>query len=253
MPEIPGADKFPGQQLHTHNFRTNSNFKDKTVVIMGASASGQDIAREIADVAKKVCSCSSLRTLKSKGCILEQRQAHHCGGPKTCLRRVSITLPRDLQSHALPTELQRRTVQVQFPGYMNPSTETNLQHLTIFLSSQVYFSARSMKFGAKLIIWESSDVVFGEKQNMVRRAAISQIHADGSVSFADGWQAKNVDIIVYATGYHYRFPFLQKSGVVTVTDNRSASILIASMAANSQGHLLGMWNIPRLICQQSST
>ena len=54
IPNIPGADDFPGEQLHSHNFRTNHEFRGKTVVIMGASASGQDIAREIADVAKKV-------------------------------------------------------------------------------------------------------------------------------------------------------------------------------------------------------
>ena len=31
-----------------------------------------------------------------------------------CLRRVSITLPRDLQSHALPTELQRQMLRWNF-------------------------------------------------------------------------------------------------------------------------------------------
>ena len=54
VPNISGTESFPGEQLHTHNFRTNDRFRDKTVVIMGASASGQDVAREIADVAKKV-------------------------------------------------------------------------------------------------------------------------------------------------------------------------------------------------------
>ena len=58
VPEIPGADTFPGQQLHTHNFRTNHDYRNKNVVIMGASASGQDIAREIAEVANKVKSLS---------------------------------------------------------------------------------------------------------------------------------------------------------------------------------------------------
>ena len=63
VPPIPGAADFPGQQLHTHNFRTNHEFKGKTVVIMGASASGQDVAREIADVAKKVGMVVSLEAL----------------------------------------------------------------------------------------------------------------------------------------------------------------------------------------------
>ena len=54
VPAIPGAEEFPGRQIHTHNFRENGPFRGQTVVVMGASASGQDIAREIAEVASKV-------------------------------------------------------------------------------------------------------------------------------------------------------------------------------------------------------
>lgn len=54
VPELPGGRQFRGKQLHTHNFRENGPFQGLRVVIMGASASGQDIAREIAEVADKV-------------------------------------------------------------------------------------------------------------------------------------------------------------------------------------------------------
>ena len=43
-----------GRLLHSHNYRENSNFKGQRVVVMGASASGQDISRDIAQVADKV-------------------------------------------------------------------------------------------------------------------------------------------------------------------------------------------------------
>ena len=43
-----------GRLLHSHNYRENSSFKGQRVVIMGASASGQDISRDIAQVADKV-------------------------------------------------------------------------------------------------------------------------------------------------------------------------------------------------------
>lgn len=55
---------------------------------------------------------------------------------------------------------------------------------------------------------------------MLRRAAISHLSADGTVFFADGWRAEDVDVVIYATGYHYSFPFLQDSAVITVQDNR---------------------------------
>ena len=80
-----------------------------------------------------------------------------------------------------------------------------------------------MKFGSKVIEWEASDETFGECQNMVRRGPILQLGSDRRVLFADGWQAENVDTVVYATGYHYTFPFLENSGLITVQDNRLVS------------------------------
>ena len=53
-PEVKGSDVFPGQVMHSHNYRHNEAFKGQTVVLVGASASGEDICREIAEVADKV-------------------------------------------------------------------------------------------------------------------------------------------------------------------------------------------------------
>eukprot|EP00897_Mesotaenium_endlicherianum_P004155 jgi/Mesen1/3768/ME000205S03029 len=55
---IPGIDSWPGEEMHSHNYRTPDAFTDKTVVVIGAAASGEDIAREIAQVAAEVHMCS---------------------------------------------------------------------------------------------------------------------------------------------------------------------------------------------------
>lgn len=52
--QIPGADRWPGKQIHSHNYRTPEPFQDQVVVIIGSSASAVDISREIASVAKEV-------------------------------------------------------------------------------------------------------------------------------------------------------------------------------------------------------
>ncbi|KAL0040645.1 hypothetical protein WJX79_000450 [Trebouxia sp. C0005] len=57
-PEVKGSDVFPGQVTHSHNYRHNEAFKGQTVVLVGASASGEDICREIAEVADKVYLCA---------------------------------------------------------------------------------------------------------------------------------------------------------------------------------------------------
>lgn len=52
--EIPGMSKWPGKQIHSHNYRVPEPFQDQIVVLIGSSASAVDISREIADVAKEV-------------------------------------------------------------------------------------------------------------------------------------------------------------------------------------------------------
>lgn len=54
IPEIEGIKKYRGQRLHSHDYREPSGFLAKRVVVLGAGASGLDIALDIAKVADKV-------------------------------------------------------------------------------------------------------------------------------------------------------------------------------------------------------
>ncbi len=53
-PEVAGAGDFPGRQMHSHSYRDSRVCAGETVVVVGASASGEDISREIAEVADRV-------------------------------------------------------------------------------------------------------------------------------------------------------------------------------------------------------
>ena len=54
-PIIPGVkDYFNGKIIHSHSYREPAPFKNKRVLVLGASNSGQDIGFEIAGVAKSV-------------------------------------------------------------------------------------------------------------------------------------------------------------------------------------------------------
>lgn len=52
--ELPGAEDYPGRIVHSHSYRDNEAFSGLTVIVIGASASGEDICREIALTADKV-------------------------------------------------------------------------------------------------------------------------------------------------------------------------------------------------------
>lgn len=46
--------KFVGEVSHSHDYRSNERFADKTVACLGAGPSGLDIAIELALVCRKV-------------------------------------------------------------------------------------------------------------------------------------------------------------------------------------------------------
>ncbi|MFN2262365.1 MAG: ArsO family NAD(P)H-dependent flavin-containing monooxygenase [Psychroflexus sp.] len=52
IPEVPGRNKFEGEQIHSSEYRKPENFKDKRVVIVGEGNSGAQILAEVSKVAE---------------------------------------------------------------------------------------------------------------------------------------------------------------------------------------------------------
>ncbi|CAK9321633.1 unnamed protein product [Citrullus colocynthis] len=62
---IGGIDRWPGEQLHSHNYRDPESFRGKVVVLIGYSSSGTDISQELIEVAKEIhIARKSARTTK---------------------------------------------------------------------------------------------------------------------------------------------------------------------------------------------
>ena len=53
-PVFEGQESWSGTTSHSHNYRSPSAFAGKRVVVIGASASGEDISRDVSSVAAKV-------------------------------------------------------------------------------------------------------------------------------------------------------------------------------------------------------
>ena len=58
VPNLPGADSFDGHQLHSHSYRHPEAYRDQRVVLLGARASGVDIAFELGKHARHVHLCA---------------------------------------------------------------------------------------------------------------------------------------------------------------------------------------------------
>ncbi|KAL8119224.1 hypothetical protein AgCh_016660 [Apium graveolens] len=71
-----GMEKWPGKQIHSHNYRVPEPFRDQTVVVIGAGPSSMDISGEIAEVAKEVHISIRSSSLLSKSNIFERLKQH---------------------------------------------------------------------------------------------------------------------------------------------------------------------------------
>ncbi|XP_059651579.1 flavin-containing monooxygenase FMO GS-OX5-like isoform X2 [Cornus florida] len=54
LANLPGIEKWSGNQVHSHNYRVPEPFRNQIVVMVGAGPSAIDISRDIAKVAKEV-------------------------------------------------------------------------------------------------------------------------------------------------------------------------------------------------------
>ncbi|XP_061660350.1 uncharacterized protein LOC133492274 isoform X1 [Syngnathoides biaculeatus] len=57
IPALPGIENFKGQVLHSHAYRSAEPFSSRSVVVLGAKASGIDISLELVKVGAQVTLC----------------------------------------------------------------------------------------------------------------------------------------------------------------------------------------------------
>ena len=58
VPTFPGVEKFPGRVLHAHDFRDANEFAGKTLLLVGASYSAEDIALQCIKYGAKRVNCT---------------------------------------------------------------------------------------------------------------------------------------------------------------------------------------------------
>lgn len=185
IPEFAGT--FTGETLHSNHYRDATPYKDKRVMVVGIGNSGVDIACDACHLAEQV--------------FLSTRRSAHII-PRYLWGYPSDKFVNSFSSH-LPFSWQRasfRLVLALFQGnqesYGVPKPEHDLftEHPTLsdHLLNRVAQGDVNMK------------------PNIAR-------FEGKTVHFVDG-TSESVDVIVFATGYHIRFPFLPDE-VLTVQDN----------------------------------
>ncbi len=186
-PSFPGADAFPGEQIHAHHYRTAEPLVDKRVLVLGIGNSACDIAVESSRVATSTD-------------LAMRRGAHIL--PKYLFGRPTDQLTDSPLVHA-PLWFQQRTMAAMLRLSQGKVTDYGLpepDHAVLHAHPTV-----------------SQDLLnrLGHGDITVR-PNIDRFE-ESKVFFTDG-SSGEYDVVVYCTGYQVSFPFLSDD-VVASDDN----------------------------------
>ncbi|KAM3619225.1 uncharacterized protein V6R79_004780 [Siganus canaliculatus] len=181
LTDFPGIESFEGRYFHSWNYRSSQSLQGKRVVVIGIGSSGGDIAVDISRVADKVY--LSTRS----GAWIVSRVGR--GG-----------LPVDM----LGTSRMDMILQQLFPSWSARRTEKTLNR--VFDHELYGLKPKHRVFEQNAVVSDDlpARIISGRvqvKPNVKEFCGSSAVFADGSI-------VNKVDVVVFATGYNYSFPFL---------------------------------------------
>jgi dimethylaniline monooxygenase (N-oxide forming) len=188
-PAFPGAQDFPGEQVHAHHFQDNTGWAGKRVVVVGMGNSAMDLAVEASWVASGVW--LSART------------------PQYVIPKYVFGRPLDTLQKGRAARLPWRLRQVATHAILRLSTG-RLEN----------YGLRTPRHG----VFQAHPTISDSILSRIAHGEVTPVgtieHFEGSaVVFSDGTRVQDVDVVVYATGYRISFPFLDPA-VLSAPDNR---------------------------------
>uniref|UniRef100_A0A672ZN11 Flavin-containing monooxygenase n=1 Tax=Sphaeramia orbicularis TaxID=375764 RepID=A0A672ZN11_9TELE len=180
LQDFPGIQSFEGRYIHSWEYHNAEGLQGKRVVVIGIGNSGGDIAVDASRVAEKV--------------YLSTRS-----GAWVFSRVGKGGLPSDLVISRMDLMLHKL-----FPTWMNKNMEKRLNES---LDHKLYGLKPKHSFFAQIPVVNDelpSRIISGRvkiKPNVKEFCGSSVVFVDGSI-------IDKVDVVVFATGYNYSFPFL---------------------------------------------
>ena len=184
---LPGAEQFPGRQLHSFSYRDAAEFAGKRVLVIGLGNSACDIAVELSRIAEHTF--LSIR----RGAHVVPKQLLGIPIDEIASRRWWARMPFRVQRAFIETLL--RVIRGRITDYGIPEPDHRLFSAPITISDELL-----------------SRISHGDI--CVRPLPAS--FDGGDVVFADD-SRERVDAVVYCTGYQLTFPFLPGKYVFSST------------------------------------
>ncbi|XP_027724164.1 dimethylaniline monooxygenase [N-oxide-forming] 1-like [Vombatus ursinus] len=190
-----GIKTFKGQYFHSREYKHPDLFKDKRVLVIGMGNSGTDIAVEASHVAKKVL-------LSTTGGAWMINLVFDRGYPWDM---VFTSRFQSALRNSLPTSVVNWLIGKKANSWFDHANYGLVPENRTFLREPVLNSELpGCIITGKVLIKPSVETV-----------------KDNSVVFKNTPEEEPVDIIVFATGYTFAFPFLDES-IVKVENNQAS-------------------------------
>ena len=188
-PAFPGSESFPGVQMHAHSFEDNTDWRDKSVLVVGMGNSAMDIAVESSWVAHRT--------------YLAARTPVHVV-PKYVFGKPMDQLESPAVARKLPWKVRQRLTAAM---------------LKVVVGSYERYGLRTPSHGMLQAHVTVSDTILTRLAHGAVLPKPNLARFEGSEAvFEDGTRA-HVDVVVYCTGYRISFPFFDEE-LVSAPDNR---------------------------------
>ncbi|XP_072179224.1 flavin-containing monooxygenase 5-like [Diadema setosum] len=177
-PEIPGVEGFPGTIIHSCQFVKGEDFKNKRVLVVGGSISAADLATVVSPYASQVY---------------------------LSMRRGAWLWPLTIRRRPWNYQLNRRWHELLPDSYrakrMQSVLEEATDHMALGLQCPNPAALKLPMINAGL----SDKIMNGDVRV---RSGIQRVEGS-TVILNDGSAVEDIDVIIFATGYDVKYPFLR--------------------------------------------
>ncbi|XP_063056493.1 flavin-containing monooxygenase 5-like isoform X1 [Engraulis encrasicolus] len=192
--DFPGMETFKGKYFHSRDYKTPDEWRGKRAVVIGIGNSGGDIAVELSRVTKQ--------------CFLSTRRG------AWVLNRVGDNgMPLDMVFTRTTRLLQKVLPFEFFCDLVEKQLNKRFDHAMYGLQPRHRFYSQHPTLNDEL----PNRILSGTVQV---KPNIKEVRGS-SVVFDNGAVEHDIDLIVFATGYSFSFPFLPPH-VLSVSDNKTS-------------------------------
>uniref|UniRef100_A0A671FLI6 Flavin-containing monooxygenase n=1 Tax=Rhinolophus ferrumequinum TaxID=59479 RepID=A0A671FLI6_RHIFE len=191
LQSFPGIEKFEGCYFHSREYKSPENFVGKTIIVVGIGNSAVDIAVELSHVAKQV-----FLSTRRGAWILHRVWDHGYPSDISLFTRFNNFLQK-----IVTTEMVN--------NYLEKTMTSRFNHAHYGLQPQHRPLSQAPTFSDDL----PNHLISGRVQVKPNVKEFTETAA----IFEDGSREENIDVVIFATGYSFSFPFLDD--LINVTNN----------------------------------